>query len=109
VEALIPITMFMCIAAVMILRPVTKKLGGLLEAISRDRTQSRSEDANTTRMVTLMEHMHRRLDHLEERLDFTERLVSERRPDSRRSFGRAPLAEPRLDAGASIPADYLTR
>jgi hypothetical protein len=106
VEALIPITMFMCIAAVMILRPVTKKLGGLLEAISRDRTQARAEDANTTRVVALMEHMHRRLDHLEERLDFTERLVSDRRPDGRRSLGRTPMAEPRLDPSAALQADY---
>lgn len=85
-EELIPITMFMCIAAVLILRPLTKKLGGLVEAITRERTHARVEDTNTARIIGLMEHMTRRLDQIEERLDFTERLVS-----SRGASGRRPL------------------
>lgn len=83
-EALIPMTMFMCIAAVMILRPITKKLGGLLEAVTRERAQVHVRDTTGERTIALLEHMSRRLDLMEERLDFTERLVSTRSTDSRR-------------------------
>jgi hypothetical protein len=102
-EELIPITMFMCIAAVMILRPITKKLGGLLEAMTRDRTQVQVHDALSERTIALLEHINRRLDLMEERVDFTERLVSTRTPEVRRGSARSPLAAPPLDA------DYITR
>lgn len=88
----------MCIAAVLILRPLTRRLGGLLEAMTRDRaqSQSRSDDSSTARIVALLEHMNRRLDTIEERVDFTERLVSERRPDGRR-LQRSPLPDLTLE------------
>lgn len=88
-EELIPITMFMCVAAVLILRPLTKKLGVLLEAMTRERTHAGVEDTNTARIIGLMEHMNRRLDQIEERLDFTERLVSSRAPSMRRPLHAA--------------------
>jgi hypothetical protein len=103
VEALIPITMFMCIAAVLILRPVTKKLGGLLEAITRDRTDARTQDATSARTIALLEHINRRLDLMEERVDFTERLVSRRSPEVRRASHRPTLDSPEMDV------EYLTR
>ncbi|MBR9990988.1 MAG: hypothetical protein KFH98_14595 [Gemmatimonadetes bacterium] len=101
-EALIPISMFMCIAAVMILRPITKKLGGLLEAITIDRTQARMQDTTGERTVALLEHINRRMDLMEERIDFTERLVSARNPELRRTSQRSPLSKPELDV------DFLT-
>jgi hypothetical protein len=82
VQFLVPISMFMCIAAVMILRPLTKQLGAFLEAVTKERTQpSRapqlaSQDTDTARLLALMEHAVKRLDSMEDRLDFTERLVS---------------------------------
>jgi hypothetical protein len=103
VEALIPITLFMCTAAVLILRPVTKKLGGLLEAMTRDRTQAQMQDTTSARTIALLEHINRRLDLMEERVDFTERLVSTRSPDLRRTSQRSPLSTPELDV------EYLTR
>jgi hypothetical protein len=107
VEALIPITMFMCFAAVMILRPISTKVGGLLEAITRERAQSRTEDANTTRIVALLEQMNRRLDQMEDRVDFTERLVSTRKPEARRQLHRAPLGEASYEPAAE--PDFLAR
>lgn len=98
-EALIPISMFMCIAAVLILRPITKKLGGLLEAITIERTQSRTQDTSSARTIALLEHINRRMDLMEERVDFTERLVSTRSPDARRTAPRAP----------QLDVEYLTR
>lgn len=81
-EELIPITMFMCIAAVAILRPISKKVGGLLEAMTRERTQSQSENNDMARMRVLMEHVAKRIDLMEERLDFTERLLNSSRPST---------------------------
>ena len=95
-EELIPITMFMCIAAVMILRPISKKMGALLEAMTRERLQqpasSPATDAQLNRVTTLLEQITRRQELLEERLDFTERLIS----SSRRSI--APPASDSVGA-----------
>jgi hypothetical protein len=91
-EEFIPITLFMCIAAVAILRPISTRVGRLLEAITRDRLQSgRSpeDSVDVARLRTLMEHISRRMDLIEERMDFTERLAGgSRRP--------APLREDSL-------------
>lgn len=80
-EELIPITMFMCIAAVAILRPLTKKLGGLLDAVRDEKAAALrpSADPDIARMRVLMEHVAKRMDLMEERLDFTERLLNGRR------------------------------
>jgi len=75
-EALIPITMFISIAAVLILRPMTSRVGGLLQAMTKERTATTSESADITRMRVLVEHVSKRMDLLEERLDFTERLLA---------------------------------
>jgi hypothetical protein len=98
VEALIPISLFFSVAVVMILRPITKRLGGLIEVVTRDKVQARTADTNNERVVMLLEHMSRRMELIEERLDFTERLVggSRNATDTRRQFGR-PGAEPRLE------------
>ena len=95
--------MFMSIAAVMILRPITKKLGGLLEAISADRNQARTQDTTSARTIALLEHINRRLDLIEERVDFTERLVSTRNAEPRRTMPRPPLNTPEMSV------EYLTR
>lgn len=86
-EELIPITMFMCIAAVAILRPISTRIGGLLEAMTRERTQGQAENGDLARMRVLMEHVAKRIDLMEERLDFTERLLA-----SSRSTGSPPIS-----------------
>ena len=68
--------MFISIAAVLILRPMTTKVGGLLQAMTRERTATGSESADLARMRVLMEHLTKRMDLVEERLDFTERLLA---------------------------------
>jgi hypothetical protein len=74
--------MFMCIAAVMILRPLTKQLGALMEAMTKERTQplrapqQAPQDSDSARTLALLELAVKRLDTMEDRLDFTERLVS---------------------------------
>ena len=79
-EELIPITMFLCVAAVAILRPITTRLGGLLEAMTRAKIGATGptppqDEAEMARLRNMMEHVSKRLDLIEERLDFTERLV----------------------------------
>lgn len=89
-EELVPITFFMCIAMVMILRPISKRVGALLEVMTRDRMQPPQQvavapDPQLARIATLLEHVNRRMDIIEERLDFTERLVG----STRRNLGPA--------------------
>ena len=86
---LIPIFLFMAFAAVLILRPISKKLGVLIEAMARERSAPAATpergltDAQVERITSVLERMGARLDLIEDRLEFTERLVdasaSERR------------------------------
>ncbi len=81
-EEMIPISLFMCSAAVMILRPGTKQLGKFLEVLTQQRLQpviQRETDHESARITVLLEHMVRKMDAMEERLDFTERLMSTQR------------------------------
>lgn len=83
-EELVPIAFFFSIAAVMILRPITKRLGLLLEAVARERQGAVSgagaaggravEDRHMARMTSLLEQLNTRLELLEDRMDFVERL-----------------------------------
>lgn len=97
---LIPITMFACIAAVLILRPMTKRLGHLLEAMARERepataSQVPGGQAADPRVLALLEQMNKRLELMEDRLDFTERLVSARRPSAQAQRSDIRLGEER--------------
>jgi hypothetical protein len=75
--------------AVFILRPITKRLTELLELYSRDRQTGMQGEVQMIR--DLLETMNARLQLLEERQDFTERLLasgerpSERKPELPRS------------------------
>ena len=81
-EELVPITLFMCVTAVMILRPISKKVGALLDALTRERLGQQStagNDAQLARVTVLLEQVSRRMELMEERLDFTERLLASNR------------------------------
>lgn len=108
-EELIPIVMFMCLAAVLILRPLTKRLGLLLEQMARERGTPRTDDSELARIRILLEHVSKRMELMEERVDFTERLVANSRraprPDTE-AFGR-PGAPDRLRY-EDREASYLT-
>jgi hypothetical protein len=100
VAEMIPITLFLSIAAVLILRPVTKRLGLLLEAMAREREPVRAAAQTDSRIVGLLEHMNKRLELMEERLDFTERLVARPRPSGRRATQQSDIES---DAGYLVP------
>jgi hypothetical protein len=113
-EALIPITMFISIAAVAILRPISTRLGGLLEAMKNEKNAGvrDPDDPDIARIRVLIEHMSQRLDLMEERMDFTERLLNGRRgarddgllrARESDSGGRDPDLSRSRDAGALRP------
>jgi hypothetical protein len=81
-EEMIPIVLFLCIAGVAILRPITKPLGRLLEEMAHERRAAirggPGADANLERVAGVMEALNNRLDLLDERLQFVERLSDTR-------------------------------
>lgn len=87
-EELIPIFLFLMIGAVAILRPISKKLGLLIEAMAEERkaaTRGPADlgSAQLDRVTQLLERMSDRFDHIEERVQFVERLIENREPRNR--------------------------
>jgi hypothetical protein len=80
--AAVMIVAILTIGGVAILRPLAKRAGDLLEAITKERREPkrvarpREED---TRLVELLEAMNARMERLEERQDFTDSLLGGRR------------------------------
>jgi len=94
---LIPITLFLSVAAVMILRPLTSRLGRLLEAIAHEKRRAPADEVDTANVRMLVDHLSKRLDLIEERLDFTERLIAgSRRTGLAHHADPAPLERSRL-------------
>lgn len=86
-EELIPIFMFVVIGGVLILRPVTKKLGLLIEALARERMVRANpepglDQAQMVRITAALEQLNTRMDHIDDRIGFMERLLEDR-PRSR--------------------------
>lgn len=86
-EELIPIFFFVVMGGVLIMRPVTKKLGLLIEALAKERMARTApthelDDAQLLRITAALDRLHTRMDHIDDRIGFMERLVEER-PRSR--------------------------
>lgn len=87
-EELIPIFLFICIAGVLILRPVTKRLGLLIEALAKERMvavpprATALDEAYVDRITASLERLNSRIDRVDDRIGFMERLV-ESRPGQR--------------------------
>ena len=88
---LIPIVMFMSIAAIAIFRPLTTRLGKRLERTQLERKPG--EDAQINRIMHLMERLVDRMDRLEDRVDFTERILERQRVQAQLTDG-PPRSEP---------------
>lgn len=90
-EELIPIFLFLCIAGVLVLRPVTKKLGLLIEALAKERMANSSSsgglgEAQLERITASLDRLNTRIDLMDDRMGFMERLVEDR-PGRRRLTG----------------------
>ncbi len=69
----VPSLFIVTVGGVIILRPIASRLGSLLEAMARERSGSTMEE--TRRLREALATMNDRLSLLEERQDFTERLI----------------------------------
>lgn len=76
-EELIPIFLFASIAAVAIFRPLTKRIGLVIERAYEERRFNAEPQVN--RLTELVERLVDRMDSLEDRLDFTERVLERQR------------------------------
>ncbi len=95
IYALIPIVFILSVAGVMVLRPISKRLGTLLEVYGQDRLAARSEERQIEALRDRLESLDQRLDSMEERMGFTEELVG-RRPTPRVAAPDAPAPTPRV-------------
>lgn len=78
---------------VIILRPLTKRLGEYLLEAKLERRGGRMDESELVRIRGLLERMNGRLDLLEDRIDFTERLLTAGERSTRRSSARALIDE----------------
>ena len=76
VALVVPSLFIITAGGVLILRPIAAKLGTLLDAMAREKAGSALEE--TRRLREALETMNDRLSLLEERQDFTERLIGPR-------------------------------
>ena len=65
--------MILTTGGVLVLRPIAKRLGALLEVMAREKASLPTEEIRLLRES--LETMHHRMSLLEERQDFTERLL----------------------------------
>ena len=70
----VSVVLILTVGGVALLRPVAKRLGALLDVMVMEKT--RVSQADDGRLVESIETLHDRLALLEERQDFTERLIS---------------------------------
>lgn len=71
----IPMTLFVCAAAVAIFRPISKRLGNIMEMHYKNRMEQQVELSGQAELKMLLVSMDKRLELMEQRLEFTESLV----------------------------------
>ncbi len=70
---IVAVVLFLTVGGVMVLRPLSKRLADVLEIYARDR--ERGIEGEVRQMRDLLETMSARLQLMEERQEFTERLL----------------------------------
>ena len=88
VALVVPSLFIITVGGVLVLRPIATRLGSLLDAMARARSGAPMDE--TRRLRETVEVLNDRLSLLEERQDFTERLIS-----PRASGGDAPYEDER--------------
>jgi len=76
--ALVPITLFLTIGGVLVLRPLTKRLGLLIEASAKARGASAEERLQIEHLRLMMDTQNLKLEQLEQKLQFTESILESR-------------------------------
>ena len=85
----VPVVFIVTVGGVVLFRPLMKRLGTLLDAMALEKSSSSSEDVR--RLQDVVEAMNQRMSLLEERQDFTERLIDR----GTSGGGRSRLEEPK--------------
>jgi hypothetical protein len=85
------VTVTLSIAGVLIIRPLTKRLGDLIEATARDK-RVKLKDHEIIRLTEVVGRLTERLERLEERQDFTEGILTslDRPGEARSRLGEPP-------------------
>lgn len=78
----VAIVLFVTVGAVAVLRPIAKHLGAYLEALTRQQLDPGRRD-ELAQVRDVLENMSQRLSLLEERQDFSERLLQDRQASER--------------------------
>lgn len=79
----IAVVFILTVGGVLILRPIAKHLGAYLEQLTQEKAEGRSLP-DFAHLQTILESMDQRLSLMEERQEFTDRLLVERNlPDQR--------------------------
>ena len=82
----VAITFIIMTSLVILLRPISRKLGTFLEVLAEEKRrelgqgQSPIAREDATRIATVLDTIDRRLAHLEERQEFTDKLLVDRNP-----------------------------
>lgn len=84
-EELIPIVLFMSVAAVLIFRPLTTRIGKVIERSHAEKQAV--PDGQIQRIMQLLERLVDRMDRLEDRVDFTERMLERQRVQAQLTKG----------------------
>lgn len=72
---IVAVTLILTVGGVMLLRPLARRAGDLLEAMAAEKREPKRLPPDTQRVVELLESMNARLERLEERQDFTDSLL----------------------------------
>ena len=79
-DAIAPLVALMTIcfsvAGVLVLRPISKRIGDLLGAMAQERKGGRTSEVEVAQLRATLESVNASMSLLEDRLDFTERLLS---------------------------------
>lgn len=76
--ALVPITLFLTVGGVLVLRPLTKRLGLLIEASAKAKGASAVEQAQLDQIRLVVETQNLKIERLEQKVAFTESLLEAR-------------------------------
>ena len=91
-EELIPIIFMLMVGSVLILRPLTKKLGLLMEALAKERLAKNEaprglDEGQMLRLTSALERLNSRVDLIDDRINFMEQLVENRSRTRQRLTG----------------------
>ena len=76
--AMVPMTLFLTIGGVLIFRPLTKRLGLMLEAHAAGRRSDETDRIHYEHVRALLDAQNLKIEALEQRLEFTESLLENR-------------------------------